>query len=403
MASLHHDKTLAWLDSAYAPAPSLAIWLDRVTTGLANLAPDAVGAAGRIINTSPRGTTSLVCPYAIAVDRGAVERTLVSHARNSQHRVDLVEGGSGLRDMRRRSLELSLQRSMERARADRYLQEMVAKFDRVGVANLHHLTGSDGAGRVVSVGLMTSLPKRLGIPKMLWSVLSAHLESAFRVQTATDDRLRAEAERDGDAGGRILDARRAREIWSGIVTGAWSVVSRRERSGALRIVAIPTSPPDARGLTQREAHVAALSLEGHSDKAIGFSLGIARSTVSGYLYDAVWKLGFRSRVELMTALRCSPSGDRRHVEIVPRGSLHARALPGGAVRLDVSSSSSSALIATLTPAQQRVVRLALQDRSDREIARELGRSQHTVSNLLRAAYRQLDVGNRIELAAILGR
>lgn len=394
MASLHDEKTLRWLDRAYAPAKSLASWLDAVTTGLAELAPGAVGSVGRIVRSERGGRSSLVCPYAIAVERGAVERTLVSHARNSQHRVDVVEGGSGLRDMRRRSIDLAI--------GDRYLQNMVATFDRIGVSNLHHLTASDGAGCVVSVGLMTTLPKRVGIPRMLWAVLSAHLESAFRLQMAIDDRMRAMLRRDTDRD-PALDARRAREVWAGVVAGAWSVVSRWDRGDEFRVVAIPATSADARGLTQREAQIAALSLQGYSDKAIAFSLGIARSTVSGYLYDAVWKLGFRSRVEWMSALCARSHGDARHADIVPRGSLRARSLPGGAVRLDVSTSTSNALLAKLTPAQQRVVRLALENRSDREIALELGRSHHTVSNLLRGAYRQLDVSGRLELAAVLGR
>lgn len=55
----------------------------------------------------------------------------------------------------------------------------------------------------------------------------------------------------------------------------------------------------------------------------------------------------------------------------------------------------------LTPAQREVTRLALGGLSDEAIARRTGRSRHTVSNLLRQAYRRYGLSTRIELAALL--
>ena len=85
----------------------------------------------------------------------------------------------------------------------------------------------------------------------------------------------------------------------------------------------------------------------------------------------------------------------------PRG-LVAYDLGGGAVLLvhDLPSGTPS-FASHLTPAQREVVEHALAGMGDEEIARVTGRSRHTVSNLLRQAYRRLGVASRVELAALI--
>jgi DNA-binding CsgD family transcriptional regulator len=395
MASLRDPAILSWLEYAYAPAPSLEVWLAKVTEFLVALGPGTLGAVGRIVRIRGDSTRELLCPYAIAVERGQLVRALEAHAESSQHRLDLVEGGAGLRDMRRRADAM--------LSSDRYVSSMVERFERLGVRNLYHLTAHDGTGAFVSVGMMTSSAGRFGISRTLWALLAEHLESAFRLQLRLGAELRAALTT--DASGHLLDEQRTNEAWNGILDGGWSVVVLEDRGAGRRVIAIPTQPGsrDARGLTQREAQVTAFTVQGYSDKHIAYTLGIARSTVAGYLADAMWKLGFRSRLELMRALR-SPAlavaaGDAPL--IAPRGELIAQELPNGAVALDVLPASTASLMAKLTPAQARVVQLALQGRSDLEIARALGRSRHTVSNLLRAAYAHLGIGRRCELATLL--
>lgn len=94
---------------------------------------------------------------------------------------------------------------------------------------------------------------------------------------------------------------------------------------------------------------------------------------------------------------------RARAAIVPRGEVTAAALPGGAVVLSFELPPPPRTSDVLPPACARVVELAVQGLSDREIARRLDRSPHTVSNLLRAAYRRLGVQGRFELAAALAR
>lgn len=94
----------------------------------------------------------------------------------------------------------------------------------------------------------------------------------------------------------------------------------------------------------------------------------------------------------------------RRAAVVPVSGIDARTLPGGAVLISFELAprvaSPCRLRARLTPAQSKVVTAALAGLRDTEIARALGRSRHTVSNLLRQAYRRLGVSGRIELAAL---
>lgn len=93
----------------------------------------------------------------------------------------------------------------------------------------------------------------------------------------------------------------------------------------------------------------------------------------------------------------------RRAQLVPRRGLAAWALPGGAVLLAFDVAAPSCAASELPPACARVAELASQGLSDRAIARRLGRSRHTVSNLLRRAYRRLGVHGRRELAVALTR
>jgi DNA-binding NarL/FixJ family response regulator len=59
-------------------------------------------------------------------------------------------------------------------------------------------------------------------------------------------------------------------------------------------------------LSDRERQVATLAALGHSNKHIGYELGIALSTVSTYLERAALKLGASSRVSLIQLIRSLP-------------------------------------------------------------------------------------------------
>lgn len=310
MASIHEARIAAWLDHAYAPSTSLTAWLQRLTEDFAAMLPGVVGAVGRLVRTAPGRPPQLLGPYTTAADDRAYLRALDDHRQRSQHRLDLVSGGAELRDFRK-----ACARAGE---ADRYTQAMIARFERIGVRNLHHLTASDDAGHVVSVGVSTRTLGRPEGSRLTWAILAAHLESAFRLQVRFQTDLRGAVQRlDAPPPTRavIPPAARARaqEVWSGLLDGTWSTVARRDHAGRRYVVAIPSARTtgDARALSRREAQVAALVASGRTDKEIAFDLGIARSTVAGYVRDVLWKFGVRSRLAFVTAFRTTrdPRGE----------------------------------------------------------------------------------------------
>lgn len=104
------------------------------------------------------------------------------------------------------------------------------------------------------------------------------------------------------------------------------------------------------------------------------------------------------------------------LDLLPVPALHLRSyrIPTGAVLLafDLAPTKREArspervdddLLSALTPGQRRVTLLALEGRSDEQIAAQLGLSRHTVSNQLRRGYSRLGVNSRSELSALVCR
>jgi len=96
----------------------------------------------------------------------------------------------------------------------------------------------------------------------------------------------------------------ALEAWTALTRGRWSVVDQFDSNDRRFIVASRNAPvvtPRA-GLSEREEQVARAVALGHSNKEIGYALGIAASTVANHLTGAIRKLGCRSRVDLIRLL-----------------------------------------------------------------------------------------------------
>jgi DNA-binding CsgD family transcriptional regulator len=208
----------------------------------------------------------------------------------------------------------------------------VDRLAEKGVNDWLTLSATDGSGYLVTIAAaLNGEPRFLG-SKQLWRMVSAHLSAAFRLQRERRDLLSGLADSaildardrrvvhaDGVAKGRnaldrIRDAVRridqahgdrddpeaALTAWQGLVDGTWSVVDRHDHDGRRYIVAVPNEPHirDPRGLSPREAQVAALASLGQADKLIAYTLGLSRSTVATHLSRAMAKLGVASRVEL---------------------------------------------------------------------------------------------------------
>ncbi len=419
-----HDF-LAALQSAYCVKDSLQEWLDGLTSGASTLLPEQYGAVGRILDAR-QGTT--MGDYAIHVDDPRVHDAYETHRLRSAHRLDFLLSTNGPRGTRQ---------TLSSADRDAYLQQLVQRFTRAGVHDMLHVTAHDGNDLWVSLGLITRRPLATPWSGRLWQVASRRFESALRVQTralalarsSSDDtgspcletpapapsvveRLRGAA-RAVDMGerGPASSDERAREVWRGLVHGSWSCIDRHEAAGRRYVIAMPHARPsrDGRALTPREALVAAFASDGRSEKWIGYTLGVSRSTVANQLAAALGKLALPSHVALTRAFRAShpaPGGGGAALELMPARRLRAHDLaPDVAVLafdLDTASSREPVgALAALTPAQQRAVELALTGLGDRDIAERLGLSRYTVSNQLRRAYARLGVGTRIELGVLL--
>jgi len=100
---------------------------------------------------------------------------------------------------------------------------------------------------------------------------------------------------------RRTDPERALEIWKALVRGRWSTVDWFDSDGRRFVLAIPNSPDvmDPRGLTERERQVVGYAAFGHTNKMIGYRLGLSRSRVSLLLRSAMRKLGAKTRAQLV--------------------------------------------------------------------------------------------------------
>jgi DNA-binding CsgD family transcriptional regulator len=103
---------------------------------------------------------------------------------------------------------------------------------------------------------------------------------------------------------RHTDPDEALGIWQALFDGRWSVVERSESDGK-RFLLARCNPPgerDPKALTQGERDALACAARGHSNKYIGYLLGVATSTVSSRLESAERKLGVSSRREVIEML-----------------------------------------------------------------------------------------------------
>ncbi|CAN5136421.1 hypothetical protein BH09MYX1_BH09MYX1_60140 [soil metagenome] len=107
---------------------------------------------------------------------------------------------------------------------------------------------------------------------------------------------------------------RAIESWRALTGGRWSLVDQFDHDGKRYIVAYKNSPesPGAAlpSLTEREGQVLGYLAQGHSNKLIGYELGLAPSTVAMHLGTAAGKLGTTTRVALVKAAKRMMNGGR---------------------------------------------------------------------------------------------
>jgi DNA-binding CsgD family transcriptional regulator len=104
---------------------------------------------------------------------------------------------------------------------------------------------------------------------------------------------------------RKTDPDAALELWKALVRGRWSMVDWFDTDGRRFVLALPNARnvTDPRGLTEREGQVVGYVVFGHTNKMIGYNLGLSTSRVSVLLRSAMHKLGVRTRAQLVKNLR----------------------------------------------------------------------------------------------------
>jgi len=227
--------------------------------------------------------------------------------------------------------------------------EIIRKATALGQKDVLIVTAVDpyGVGFYLSLHLpeVTTLTEK---ERARWKMLAAHLTAGFRLRHglshegvvgASELPERAEAVLDPksfrvtDASGRASDTHaidtlreaairvdRARgplrkddpeeslRVWWALLNGRWSFVDWFDTDGRRFVLAHPNAPNigDPRGLSEREAQVAAFASLGETGKLISYRIGVSESSVSRALGSAMRKLGVKTQAQLAERLRGLP-------------------------------------------------------------------------------------------------
>lgn len=197
-------------------------------------------------------------------------------------------------------------------------------FDALGVHDFHVLLAHDSgvSGCLLGWGMPVRTAVDPHVDRRLTAV-SVHLRSGQRLrERVTPEEAVIEDGRVVHAEGEARDARealrgaaraldRARlrgtdpdealELWQGLVDGRWSLVDRFDSDGRRFLVARRNDdvPAEPRALSPRERSVLAYAARGHSNKLIGYELGISESAAANHVASVLQKLGLPSRAALV--------------------------------------------------------------------------------------------------------
>ena len=224
---------------------------------------------------------------------------------------------------------------MGRARFGQAIPEFVAIDPQLGALRDQFGLAAVEPGRFGCV-VSADLPRRTTVSrqdKALWERIAAHIGSAMRlrrrahaapeailspggrIEHATDAAQSKLARESLMHAARVVDRARgalrrrspeeAIAIWTALAAGRWSLVDHFDTDGRRYVIA-RRNEPEAEGwaqLTPGERNVVAFAAMGHSNKLVGYELGITPSTVAMRLARAMRKLGAMSRVALIDAYK----------------------------------------------------------------------------------------------------
>ncbi len=185
-------------------------------------------------------------------------------------------------------------------------------------------------------------------------------------------------------------------LWSGLVEGAWSVVSEFECDACLYLVVRGNDRETraARALAEREQEVLARIVLGQANKFVSYELCMAQSCVSICIKEACAKLGVRSRTPLLQLMQFGMGSTEPHSE-----RFLLRENESVLLRLE----RQEVLTPTALTSSERAIFLSiLRGLTNAEIAARRKRSLRTVANQIASLFRKLAVSSRAELAARYG-
>jgi DNA-binding CsgD family transcriptional regulator len=206
----------------------------------------------------------------------------------------------------------------------------------IGSADAVNLVAMNPDGRGCSIS--AAAPARVTISaadRLTWTFVAAHIAAGMRMQRAprapVDAVLRAGgrvehaegAARDARAreslehANRLIDRARGRmrraspreavALWYALVAGRWSLIEHFDSDGRRYLLARRNDPRLAplagAALSQRQRQVLAYAALGHSNKVIGYELGISTSTVAVHLAAAAARLGGQTRLGVIQAFQ----------------------------------------------------------------------------------------------------
>lgn len=318
---------IAIVEAAYRLEGDEAAWLSGIRSSVGSLLPRAhVRASVSFVYRAPSATSLLVdVVSAEGLDGAKAAQALVQDAaRDPQYvRDSLLSRPCDL---------VSAVPGTERQAGWQGVRAALGIVDGLAV------NGFDAAGLgVVSLLLLTQRPVLSAATHSTFSRVAAHVVAGLRLRrrlASAESRL-ADADAVLSANGDIAHAvgsarlkesreslrRAARALdrargkmrrddsdravldWKVLVEHRWSLLDHFDRDGKRYLLACRNSPSALASalLTPREREVVSLAARGHSNKLIGYELGIATSTVGVLLNRAAARLGVKSRRSLITA------------------------------------------------------------------------------------------------------
>ncbi|MFO0584933.1 MAG: LuxR C-terminal-related transcriptional regulator [Anaeromyxobacter sp.] len=310
------------VEACYAPADDDDAWLARLSVALAPAAPDQ--AIHAILFTYEDGALRDVTWR----DHGPARASAADVVRlwSSAPRERLAARLAPLP-----AVDTLARRAAFRAASP---DDAWLRFARAhGWSDALLLLALDPLGRGVSLSMPSPHHIHLG-PRLRarLTLLSAHLATAHRLRRRAAEQpeavldpsgkvhhaegeARGAAEREALAAAvrrserargtlRRSDPDEALGLWRGLVDGRWSLVDHVE-AGGRRVLLARRNAAGARdpvALSPRERDVLAHVAQGHSNKFVGYALGLSSATVASHLRSALAKLRLRTRREAIALL-----------------------------------------------------------------------------------------------------